>query len=383
MPFLARLATQAAQAWGMLSGGRVKLAFVISANANDTVINVSTLTGYAPGNTDLTVTVNPNVILTSTVIGGNALSIIGSVSGDTITINNSGYIVGLGGKGADYLALGASGSGALRLTGATGTPLNIKNNGVIGGGGGGGGNGGAGQSLGLFTGYYFFNEYAGGGTGGGGIVGGAPGGYSGYYQFFFQFGTNAGGTAPDYIPGEGGFGASYANTRGGVGGNGGTIGTAGGAGAAGGGRSGVESNPTLGGVAGNAITLNSAVYTQLPSSTVLSSVVIGTSGSFTCAATTLRLGQTVVVTGTNTGTGSITGYASGTTYFIISTNGTTQFTLAAAYGGSSIMAHVSGYFNGSSTRLGIATAKTPIGTAAGTPIGLTFTLDGTIKGVVG
>jgi len=60
------------------------------------------------------------------------------------------------------------------------------------------------------------------------------------------------------------------------------------------------------------------------------------------------LGQTVTISGTNTGTGTITGYTNPTTYYIIATNGTTNATLSATPGGSAIT------------------------TTAGTPVGLTF-----------
>lgn len=57
--------------------------------------------------------------------------------------------------------------------------------------------------------------------------------------------------------------------------------------------------------------------------------IAGTAGTgqFSCTATTLAVGQEVVVSGTNTGTGSITGYTTPTTYKISVTNGTTTFTL--------------------------------------------------------
>jgi len=77
-------------------------------------------------------------------------------------------------------------------------------------------------------------------------------------------------------------------------------------------------------------------------------VITGTAGQFSCTSTRLVLGQTVVITGTFGGTGSISGYASGTTYYIIATNGSTTFTLSATLNGSAIT------------------------TTAGTPTGLTY-----------
>lgn len=64
---------------------------------------------------------------------------------------------------------------------------------------------------------------------------------------------------------------------------------------------------------------------------------IGSSGAFTCTtATTIVVGQDITITGTNGGTGIITGYTTGTKYYVIATNGTTSFTLSATLGGTAI-----------------------------------------------
>lgn len=85
----------------------------------------------------------------------------------------------------------------------------------------------------------------------------------------------------------------------------------------------------------------------------LSGVAItGTAGQFSCSASTLYSNQTVTISGTFGGTGSITGYVDPTTYYIIATNGTTTFTLSATVGGGAIT------------------------TTAGTPTGLTYTFGG-------
>ena len=89
----------------------------------------------------------------------------------------------------------------------------------------------------------------------------------------------------------------------------------------------------------------------------LSGVTItGTAGQFSCSASPalLQTGQPVVISGAFGGTGSITGYLSPTTYFIITTNGSTTFTLSATLGGAAIT------------------------TTAGTPTGLTYTLSGAV-----
>ena len=87
---------------------------------------------------------------------------------------------------------------------------------------------------------------------------------------------------------------------------------------------------------------------EVSNTTTLAGVAVtGTAGQFSCSATTLISGQTIVVTGTLTGTAS--GVSAGT-YYIIATNGTTTFTLSAVSGGTAIV------------------------TTAGTTAGLTFVL---------
>jgi len=77
-----------------------------------------------------------------------------------------------------------------------------------------------------------------------------------------------------------------------------------------------------------------------PYTSTLSSVVsLSTNGTFSCTSTssTLAVGQPITLSGTYGGTGSITGYANPTTYYIITTNATTTFTLSATFGGSAIV----------------------------------------------
>lgn len=88
---------------------------------------------------------------------------------------------------------------------------------------------------------------------------------------------------------------------------------------------------------------NSSTITATATSTTgnitLSGVAIANAaGGFTCTATSVPLvtGQTVVVSGTLSGTGTITGYSNPTTYYIIATNGTTTFQLSATSGGPAI-----------------------------------------------
>jgi len=69
----------------------------------------------------------------------------------------------------------------------------------------------------------------------------------------------------------------------------------------------------------------------------LSSVGIGNSGAFSCTTSSLNINDRIYVSGVNSGTGTITGYNSaGTMYYIVATNGTTEFTLSETLGGSPI-----------------------------------------------
>ena len=98
--------------------------------------------------------------------------------------------------------------------------------------------------------------------------------------------------------------------------------------------------------------------TSATASGTLSGVVItGIAGQFSCTASTLALavGQSITISGTYGGTGSISGYTNPTTYYIIATNESTTFTLSTTAGGSGVT------------------------TTAGTPTGLTYTLSTTIN----
>jgi len=90
--------------------------------------------------------------------------------------------------------------------------------------------------------------------------------------------------------------------------------------------------------------------TNQAASTTLSTVsAVNTTYQFSCTSTTLAVNQAITVTGTIGGV-TWTGYTSGNTYYIISTNGTTGFTLSALPGG------------------------TAVTVTTGTPTGLTYTL---------
>lgn len=81
--------------------------------------------------------------------------------------------------------------------------------------------------------------------------------------------------------------------------------------------------------------------------------ITGNAGTFTSNAySTYFVGDTVVVSGTDTGTGNIVGYSDPTTYYITATNGSTTFTLSSTLGGANVV------------------------TNAGNTTGLTFTIEG-------
>ena len=90
---------------------------------------------------------------------------------------------------------------------------------------------------------------------------------------------------------------------------------------------------------------------SLSSPTLATVSIVGTGGQFTCVGGNLAVGQTVTITGTLGGTGTITGYATGAVYYIIATNGTTAFTLSTTSNGVGVV------------------------TTAGTPTGLTYTVN--------
>jgi acyl CoA:acetate/3-ketoacid CoA transferase alpha subunit len=93
-----------------------------------------------------------------------------------------------------------------------------------------------------------------------------------------------------------------------------------------------------------------AIVTATIGGTLTGVTITGTAGQFSCTAApfALAIGQSLTISGTFGGTGSITGYTNPTTYYIIATNGSTTFTLSATSGG------------------------TAITTTAGTPTGLTY-----------
>jgi hypothetical protein len=105
------------------------------------------------------------------------------------------------------------------------------------------------------------------------------------------------------------------------------------------------------GLTANAFEVKAAATSDTLVATVATS---GTAGQFTCGASTLAVGDRVKITGTNTGTGTITGYATGNTYKVSAVTGTspsvTGFTLTTEAAGALV-------------------------TTAGTLVGLTYTTE--------
>jgi hypothetical protein len=148
---------------------RVSISATISSNTSNYTLNTAKAPGYSSGKTDMTLTINPSIYVSSSSTGSYALQVDTSWNAaDTVTIVNNGIIIGRGGDG---------GAGAdIRFTqyGNSGSPagpalyvqraLTLNNlNRISGGGGGGGGANYSTSTVGKSL------VYNGGGGGGGGI----------------------------------------------------------------------------------------------------------------------------------------------------------------------------------------------------------------------
>ena len=71
--------------------------------------------------------------------------------------------------------------------------------------------------------------------------------------------------------------------------------------------------------------------------TLASVAVANTAGWFTANASSFTTGQLINVSGSLTGNATITGYVNPTTYYVVATNGTTAFQLAASEGAANIV----------------------------------------------
>jgi hypothetical protein len=187
--------------------------FSFTISSNQTNGNLRSLAISAGWNqtSRLLATIGSGVVVSSDSTGTPGLTINGSFP-NGVVLTNSGFIIGMGGRGGNVLAAGSAGGLALSVSSA----VTIQNNGTIGGGGGGGGGGqGYTETQTCFDGknYYNCDVFYPGGGGGGGRSGS----------------TNSAGGAADSGGGTGGAGTfSAAGSGGGSGGgNGGNWGAAG------------------------------------------------------------------------------------------------------------------------------------------------------------
>lgn len=201
---------------------RVAIAITISANTANYTLNTAKATGYVAGKSDITLTINSGVIVSSASTGSYAFVVDTSwAAGDTITIVNNGTILGKGGNGGigatNSVGAGAGTSAGPALNVQRATSINNVNR--IAGGGGGGGGGAKGFAI------HGKNQDDWGGGGGGGGIGIGSAGAGG--TIGMGFGGSAGTAGTLTANGNGGFGGSSAYGAGGSGGTGGTYGTSG------------------------------------------------------------------------------------------------------------------------------------------------------------
>lgn len=283
------------------AANRVVAVQTYSVNTTQTTLNVSTLSGYAAGSTDVYVYVSSNVYVYSTSVASPALTITGAAAGDVIYLVNNGFIIGKGGDGVyggsgDASTAGNPAGPALSL----GYSISLTNNSYIAGGGG------SGAAPGFAA-----NALTGGGAGGGngagaGFYGGGQGGAPGQPG---SAGTSSSGNFPGYgggggggrvLPGTGGAGSVFPTKPGGGGAGGGSTvggygggsgasggsagnagGDAGGSSAGGGGGWGARGGNTAGGLyggfapggtGGKAINLNGYTVTYITTGTLYGAV---------------------------------------------------------------------------------------------------------------
>jgi hypothetical protein len=115
---------------------RNSVTVTIAADTNNYTLTPAAVAGYSAGITDVSFVVNSGVVIGSSTTATAALTVSGFASGDVVTINNSGYIVGAGGRGGNSNTNNAT-VGGTAIT--TTSPIEINNLGTISGGGGGGG----------------------------------------------------------------------------------------------------------------------------------------------------------------------------------------------------------------------------------------------------
>lgn len=194
---------------------RRALTYTFSTNTTNASLNVTSISGYIAGRSDIVVNVNSSVYLWSNSTSTPGLTLTGGTAGDTVTLVNNGFIMGMGGVGGTFTGrAGGNGGIALQL-GYTTTINNTNAAAYIGGGGGGGyaqGSGGRGGGGG-----------AGGGNGGFGYTSGVAGGSGGGIGAVGGNGNPSGSNAAGLGGGAGGGGGGTNGDANGSGGGGGRI----------------------------------------------------------------------------------------------------------------------------------------------------------------
>jgi hypothetical protein len=237
MSLFSRLSSPSVTSLGR--SGVAILNYIFSSNTTQTTVSPALLTGYKAGKTRLTITVNSGVYLYSTSTATPALTISGFTAGDTITLINNGFILGMGGNGGD-----ANGVFVILPGSVGGTALNINynisltNNSYIAGGGGGGGassGGGGGGGAGGGQGGAWLQGGSGSRSAGGAVGLSGSNGASVVLSGTAFLRTASGGGGGRILPGVGGATRSDAFQGGGFGG-----------GAGGGGGPSVDTNPQTG-----------------------------------------------------------------------------------------------------------------------------------------
>lgn len=198
---------------------RVSISYTFSASTANASLNLSTISGYSSGKSDITVTINGGVYLYATSTGNYGLNLSGGTTGDTLTIVNNGFILGQGGNGGAVDSGGSPGGPALNLGfGFSSCTINNTNGSAYIAGGGGGGGAGSSASASFGT-----AGSAGGGAGGGNGGSGASGGSIG--SSGSNGSTYQGGGGGRILPGSGGAGDTGSGGGGGGAGGGGGYGT--------------------------------------------------------------------------------------------------------------------------------------------------------------
>ena len=118
----------------------------------------------------------------------------------------------------------------------------------------------------------------------------------------------------------------------------------------------IPTNSVINSVTTTTITISKTIG-QLPINNILITEITSLGGTFFCLKlnSVLIPGQTITITGANTGTGGISGYTSGNVYYVIGIPTLTSFQLSATFGGS------------------------PISTSIGSPTGLTVIASVTVQ----